>query len=96
MSVALNTPSERQALASQREAQQEELQARLQEELLAQKAVLEQQQAAQQAQLDKERIAVRIQQHNPAVGGLFCSRTCWLRALDYLCVNSNCLCVPRA
>lgn len=51
--------SERYALESKRDAQQAELQARLQEDLLAQKAALEGHQALQQAQLDKERAVVR-------------------------------------
>lgn len=44
---------------SRRDAQAADLQARLQEELLAQKAGLEAQQAAMQAQLDREREVVR-------------------------------------
>jgi hypothetical protein len=51
--------SEREVLCSQRDAQAAQLQARLQEELLAQKAALEAQQATQQAQVDKERAVVR-------------------------------------
>jgi hypothetical protein len=51
--------SEHHVLLSRRDAQAAELQARLQEELLAQKAGLEAQQAALQAQLDKEREVVR-------------------------------------
>lgn len=52
--------SERHSLASHHDAQQAELQARLQEDLLAQRAALEGQQAVQQAQLDKERAVVRV------------------------------------
>lgn len=50
--------SERDALAAQRKAQEADMQARLQQELLAQKASLEQQAAQQRAQLDNERALV--------------------------------------
>lgn len=58
--------SERHSLASHREAQQAEVQARLQEDLLAQRAALEGQQAVQQAQLDKERAVVRVSSRGSA------------------------------